>query len=185
MNKKIIKLTESDLHKIVKESVNKILSEAINELDPRTYASYAQKRQQQADNATNMSDKWKYGDKAWQGQVAARDAYNKQFGTNSQNFGRGYNEFHNMNHGMYGNDYTVTDSEQTGYNRNGEGRTRGYQQEYNPQNDTYNYRDWDKSVGDTSDPQKRSHVYQIDPRHKIAQQMAKGNGNYVKGQGWQ
>ena len=34
MNKKLIRLTESDLHRIVKESVNKILSEAINELDP-------------------------------------------------------------------------------------------------------------------------------------------------------
>ena len=47
MSKQVIKLTESDLHRIVKESVNKILSEAINELDPRTYASYADKRRAQ------------------------------------------------------------------------------------------------------------------------------------------
>jgi len=39
MNKKLIRLTESDLHKIVKESVNKVLTE----LDWKTYASAANK----------------------------------------------------------------------------------------------------------------------------------------------
>ena len=39
MNKKLIRLTESDLHKIVKESVNKVLTE----LDWRTYANAAKK----------------------------------------------------------------------------------------------------------------------------------------------
>ena len=34
MNKKIIRLTESDLHKIVKESVNRILNERIHNLHP-------------------------------------------------------------------------------------------------------------------------------------------------------
>ena len=38
--KKLIRLTEGDLHRIVKESVNQILTE----LDHRTYASAAQKR---------------------------------------------------------------------------------------------------------------------------------------------
>lgn len=33
MNKKLIKLTESDLHKIVKESVNKILNEVLDTTD--------------------------------------------------------------------------------------------------------------------------------------------------------
>lgn len=37
MNKQIIKITESDLYKIVKESVNK----ALTELDWRTYANAA------------------------------------------------------------------------------------------------------------------------------------------------
>ena len=36
MEKKLIRLTESDLHNIVKESVNKILTE----LDWKTYANY-------------------------------------------------------------------------------------------------------------------------------------------------
>ena len=40
MKKKVIRLTEGDLHRIVKESVNQILTE----LDHRTYASAEQKR---------------------------------------------------------------------------------------------------------------------------------------------
>lgn len=39
MNKKLIRLTESDLHRIVKESVNRVLTE----LDWRTYANAAKK----------------------------------------------------------------------------------------------------------------------------------------------
>lgn len=34
MNKKLIRLTESDLHQIVKESVNKVLREGINDITP-------------------------------------------------------------------------------------------------------------------------------------------------------
>ena len=49
--------------------MNKILSEAINELDPRTYASYAQKRAAQGQD-----------DKAWAGRKAAVDAFNKNYG---------------------------------------------------------------------------------------------------------
>ena len=43
MDKQIVKITESDLHKIVKESVNKVLTE----LDWRTYANAAKKRDAQ------------------------------------------------------------------------------------------------------------------------------------------
>ena len=42
MDKRLIKLSESDLHNIVKESVNKVLTE----LDWRTYASAAKKSAQ-------------------------------------------------------------------------------------------------------------------------------------------
>ena len=41
--KKIVRLTESDLHRIIKESVNNI----ITELDWKTYANAANKRQAQ------------------------------------------------------------------------------------------------------------------------------------------
>lgn len=63
--KRTIRLTESDLHRVIKESVNKIL----NELDARTYASYAQKRAAQGQYA-----------KAVEGQNAAVDAWNQQYG---------------------------------------------------------------------------------------------------------
>lgn len=56
MNKQIIKITESDLHKIVKKSINNVLTE----LDWRTYAT-AQKRdaqiQQFGRNATDKGGK--------------------------------------------------------------------------------------------------------------------------------
>ena len=57
-NKKLIKLTESDLHNIVKEAVNEILNEAqLNELDPRTYASARDKQQQRdAEYRKQMDD---------------------------------------------------------------------------------------------------------------------------------
>ena len=45
MNKKLIKLTEQDLHRIVKESVNKVLTE----LDWRTYANAAKKASERGD----------------------------------------------------------------------------------------------------------------------------------------
>ena len=46
MNKRLIRLTESDLHRIVKESVNKVLTE----LDWKTYRSAAMKSAQRGDN---------------------------------------------------------------------------------------------------------------------------------------
>lgn len=52
MNKKLIRLTESDLHKIVKESVNRVLTE----LDWKTYASAAKKRGIQGDPKGTMHD---------------------------------------------------------------------------------------------------------------------------------
>ena len=57
MKKKPIRLTDQDLHRIVKESVNKILKEAVNELDPRTYASARDKQNAiDADYDKQMAD---------------------------------------------------------------------------------------------------------------------------------
>ena len=49
---KNIRLTESQFNELITESVNRILTE----LDPRTYASYANKRRAQGQNANNFSD---------------------------------------------------------------------------------------------------------------------------------
>jgi hypothetical protein len=72
MNKKLIRLTESDLHRIVKESVNRVLTE----LDWKTYMNAARARQAQgkSDKASNLEaysnqqfqkqhfgDSWGYG----------------------------------------------------------------------------------------------------------------------------
>lgn len=69
--KQIVRLTESDLHKVIKESVTKILTE----LDWKTYANAARKRAQQGasasdidalDSAANKALKNKYGvDMGW------------------------------------------------------------------------------------------------------------------------
>lgn len=63
MNKKLIRLTESDLHKIVKESVNKILTE----LDWKTYMNAARARQTQGN-----------GDKASNLEAYANNQFNRQ-----------------------------------------------------------------------------------------------------------
>ena len=69
-NKKLIRLTESDLHRIVRESVNKVLREAqLNELDPRTYASARDKAIERGELERGN----KFGD-------AAAKAWNKQYG---------------------------------------------------------------------------------------------------------
>ena len=65
MEKQIIRLTESDLHQIVKESVNKILTE----LDWKTYASAAKKRPEQGED-----------NKAEQLAQFATDRFNDKFG---------------------------------------------------------------------------------------------------------
>lgn len=71
MNKKLIRLTESDLHKIVKESVDKVLTE----LDWRTYANAAKKSREQ--------DRYGYGghnDRTRAFDRATEKALNTQYG---------------------------------------------------------------------------------------------------------
>ena len=89
-NKKVVRLTESQLHNIIAESVNQILME----LDPRTYASYADKRQQQyldlrkgatdsekfANQRKNKAQRETLKNKIDAGRQAARDAWNRQYG---------------------------------------------------------------------------------------------------------
>ena len=64
MNKKLIRLTESDLHRIVKESVNKVLTE----LDWKTYANAHQKAKLRGDK-----------DRAGKFGRAAIDNFNKDY----------------------------------------------------------------------------------------------------------
>jgi len=164
MNKKLIRLTESDLHRIVKESVNKILSEAINELDSRTYASLADKRAAQGQY-----------DKAAKARQAARNAWNKQYGYDYDNGkdGYGYRKMggfqftHNAgsNYGisaMHGNmsgtqNYVYNPQKGTEWHGNGRGESYTQQHMYDP--------------GDNG-------------AHRVADEMENGNGVYQNGR-WQ
>ena len=67
--KKVIRLTESDLHRIIKESVNNILTE----LDWKTYANAAKSRQEQGNDKS--SDKL---------QQYAQQQFNKKHGLNDK-----------------------------------------------------------------------------------------------------
>ena len=71
MNKKLIRLTEQDLHRIVKESVNKILTE----LDWKTYANAARKASDRAE--------WGKLDRAEKFADAATKEFNKKYGVKS------------------------------------------------------------------------------------------------------
>ena len=200
MNKKLIRLTESDLHRIVKESVNKILSEAINELDPRTYASYADKRRAQGQD-----------DKAFRGTQAAANAWNKEYGYNNNSNGRkssmgmddyGYNNTDDL--GAY--EYDFDNGLQYKINHHNYDPLVGHSvNTYRPYKDEYQdirsgtpkdsffpkvpgsvergkgegtlgvYADTDVDLG-------------LNNRRKgldVAKQMARGNGKYIKGKGWQ
>ena len=194
--KKIIRLTESDLHNIIKESVQKIIQEEqLNELDPRTYASYADGRRAQARVEKILGNDEKARDlydKAHQGQFAAIKSFNNQYGYDKQwpvngQYKSGFNtRYYQMGAGS-GDDYPY--------------RARRYDAETNPRGmhgQTINFgRDGKDTVyhrtgsfGDNYEEYKDNeifHPYDAIGREqtRVAQQMARGNGKYVKGQGWQ
>jgi len=95
MNKKLIRLTESDLHRIVKESVNQVLTE----LDWRTYYSARDKAAQQMDDKSISKD---VRDKRY-------DQYNKFFQAGEDQMGKQHNlngtEVHNSMRGEYGKSF--------------------------------------------------------------------------------
>lgn len=80
MNKKLIRLTESDLHKIVKESVNRVLNE-IGDTERGQYAlgSLAKRKQQRGETFDNDYDGYNYNG-------AFNDSDIKQYARNRQNY---------------------------------------------------------------------------------------------------
>ena len=152
--KQTIKLTESKLRNIIKECIKK----SLNELDARTYASYANKRRQQAQNAYSFSDQIKYTNKAEQGEDAARNAWNKKYGYSEDNRNGntyGYNQEQMINttdnpYQVHSQSMSKNDYEDRPYTNNVNNSNRG-----------------------TSDAMR------------TAQQMANNSGTYIKGKGWQ
>lgn len=80
MSKKLVKLTESDLHNIIKESVNTIL----NEMDYRS--QMASLRRKALSKGDNLDDRW--------------DEYDKQ---------RGYRPFHGLQHHLFDDEKDTSD----------------------------------------------------------------------------
>lgn len=71
-----IKLTESELHRIVKESVQEVL----NELDWRTYDSARTKALDKANNTDNVYEKKRRTNQANDFASASNKRYSKQYG---------------------------------------------------------------------------------------------------------
>ena len=149
---KNIRLNESQFNELITETVNRILTE----LDPRTYASYANKRRAQGQNANNFSDMVKYTSKAEDGEEAARNAWNKK----------------------YGYDEKISYQEIPGYRSQTMINTLENPYQVHKQH-MASCRPWENQHNTVSD-----YADTVDARN-TARQMRQGNGNYVKGQGWQ
>lgn len=171
MNKKLIRLTESDLHKVIKESVNKVLTE----LDWKTKMNYVMGRQKQGDEAYRQGDEngaRKYWDKADDGIYDVRDEFEKKYngrpfrnmkddkfrmGDINKNTGDIYTSF---NHGKCFNNYTSKNGNAPdvyGYNND------YYLDNFEDKNDVDTFRRMNKDVNN----------------------YRNGNSKYVKGKGWQ
>lgn len=140
--KKTIVLNESDLHRIISESVKRILNEmnekyivdeSLNELDPRTYASYAEKRAQQANGQRQLSQSQQRRNlspeqiqqQAQQGRQAGINKWNQDYGwQGNTDYGE---EFYKMTDGGYNGKPTYT----THYQNQNDGWGTSYSK-YNP-----------------------------------------------------
>lgn len=142
--RQVIRLTESDLNNVIKESVKKIL----NELDPRTYASAAQKLQAKGGRDSNYRLNSKRGNNL--ANYAAQQ-FNKQYGNTDDELDMSYDS--NNGYDVQGNSSFMKP--------NGEVKVDNKRQTIN------------------NIPQSTRNAY------NVAQQMQNGNGQYIKGQGWQ
>ena len=170
--KKIIRLTENDLHKIVKEAVKRIVNEEDSGLDPRTLASYAEKRAQQGQH-----------EKAEQGRRAAMDTWNKKYGTEVDKKDSNGN-WHNrtIQNGINNAGYNVRT--QT-YNYNGDNKFNNVESNvFYPNGENYRVHDIYGNDGHKHEMTFNNDDYD-DEALSVAQQMSDGSGKYIPGKGWQ
>lgn len=191
MNKKqIIRLTEGDLHRIVKESVQRILNEA----DPRSWAAVA--------NRYDQTDPQKA---AYARQRAAQQ-WNNQYGVNNSSTNNVYgDDIYNTQ----GSNMSVNDDGNFAINqhstdirtkRNGKIKNSQEQNIYNPltQTGTLTQRGSNgtkfnpngNGVWQDTQNGKDLYMYHGNPNStigkRVADQMAQGNGVYDKNRGgWQ
>ena len=200
MIQKKIRLTEDDLHKIIRNCVN----EALNELAPETYISYSNKRKEQANAATNNDDYAKYFNKSIDGRNAGIKAYNNKYSKSSKDYlhmSYGYDP--NINYtggdnGKHFKDISVSDYHENGEmkraplvnqyinNSNEPGDVK--QIMYNPENDKVRF----TQVGSWTKPGSSKGRYgtkmQNFPEHlQTARRMFSKDPSqfYIKGKGYQ
>ncbi len=177
--KQKIRLTEGDLHRIIRNCVN----EALDELDARTYASYADKRQAQGQT-----------DKARLGREAAVNAWNNEYGYSNTNYNDSRSNVSSTHNSVHMDDnYGVNQFRRKNYRDNdGCNMVSMNQYKYDPHNNKGYISGMDKSIYDDhtnmSEPEEYNHnvLYGKSARGaRVARQMATGSGKYVKRQGWQ
>ena len=131
--RKRIRLTESQLHNIIRRCVN----EAVNEMTPELLAAYSDGRRQQADTAKTQGEKLEYQRKADRGAQAARDAWNKQYGFSYNNGNGDWGE-----QTMGGaNGFTHNMGSEYGVNYRGQRNRTTTNMAYNPKSDDIWYGD--------------------------------------------
>ena len=164
--KKIVRLTESDLHRIIKESVNNI----ITELDWKTKMNYLKGRQRQGDEAYRQGNEKmarKYWDKASDAKYDTRDEFERKYN------GKPYR-------GMQDDKFKMDDI----YPRNGDICTRyrgkGNYDHYATNgvpDDSYDYLSGSERDENDIDTFRRM--------NKDVNDYVNGKSQYIKGKGWQ
>lgn len=153
--KKTIRLTESDFYRVITESVNKVL----NELDARTYASARDKA-------------WERGETRAAGfGNAAVDAWNRDY--------EKYDSDDNVEDGMwmdYGGNVRT-------YNRN-KTTPHNFEQEIDYYDDMKRVNFTDKNGNEMNWEYPLKDRKRLPKKFRVAKEMAKGNGEYIKGKGW-
>ena len=154
-NKKVVRLTESQLHNIIAESVSQILME----LDPRTYASAADKAEERMD--IERASKFRQG---------AVDAWNRDFGDFYDD------DYINSKFYMNNEDDVVYKPRSSHKDKMFGSRTYDVYDPSKPEK----YQDTINRFSKRN-PKFQKRAKALD----VAKQMTLGNGKYIDGQGWQ
>lgn len=190
MNKRqIIKLNESQFNNLVTKIVTESVKKVLNETDPRTLASYSEKRSEQAQGKRPLSPSQRrkgmtpqeIENQAKQGKFAAVRAFNDQYGKKS-----GSNNY-TMDIGS-GDDnypYRATTYYDEGDPKYSHGQTINFSKNGD---DVVSHRTGEKGINyaeRTDNNIYHPYDYIGKDATKVAKQMAMGDGRYIKGQGWQ
>ena len=193
MNKKLIRLTESDLHRIVRESVNNVLTE----LDWKTYANAADKSYkriatQSNDPAVQAKNRRRANEFAKQSDIS----FNRDFG--------GYDryvdddgktvDYHYGRVGSPNNRYDNTSDGSIVYSRGRDSGIDTHPGSRSFTNSVYDFDDYEDGVEDAywsdgaeyhSKPRLKDGKYPLRDRgNKETSDYVNGKYHYEKGKGW-